>query len=385
MKRTLLLSVSFVLLVAASTAWAEQITAPRPVAVVRVVSPLNALTARFIDSRIAAAERAGARLLVIDAHFSQGYSSSVGEVVDHIRASRIPVIVMPRGNAMASDSAIGYLQRAGAVLAPTPAGGGSSRSAVARGGEIGASTLPADEFVSSLDGRTISFHGRGVTLHTNGVPIRVYEMNGVARLIAGLLDPNLAYVLLVVGILGIAIEFSLPGVGLPGILGGLSLLISLVSLGALSVNIGGLLIVVLALALFIIDIKAPTHGVLTAGGIVALLVGSFLLFPSHQTLPGLSPVRISPTAIIVMTGLLSLVAVTAVIVATKAQHRKVVVGRESLIGLSGVALTDVNPEGVIRVGNEEWSATSVGDEIKAGDEVDVVDVQGVHLVIMRRP
>jgi membrane-bound serine protease (ClpP class) len=202
------------------------------------------------------------------------------------------------------------------------------------------------------------------------------------RFLADLINPNLAYVLLVIGIIGIAVELSMPGIGLPGIIGGLSLLIALVALGALSVNFVGVLIILFSLVLFVVDVKAPTHGILTAGGIVALLVGSFLLFPSNP--PFSARTRISPLLIGAMTVLLGGVLTAVVAIGAKAQRRKITVGSETLVGQPGVALTDVGSTGTVRVANEEWSATSIGDEIKKGDEIDVVDVKGVHLVVMRK-
>lgn len=378
MKHTLLLAVSVLVLLSSAILFTEQPANYRYVVVIRLDVPLNSLAEKFVDSQISAAERDDAEFAIVDAIVSQGYSSSVVAIADRIRSARVPVFVLPQPERSSTSPALEYLIRAGAALPQTAAVGDSFELAVAR------SSL--DLFISALDGQSISFHGKPMVLRTTtiGLPVRMVEMNGIARLLAQLLNPNLAYVLLLLGIIGIAMEFSLPGVSVPGILGGLSLLISLVALGALSVNIGGLLIVLLALVLFVIDIKAPTHGVITAGGIVALLVGSFLLFPARETLPGLVPVRISPIAIGLMTAALSGVAIVAVVVGTRAQRRKIAVGPETLIGLSGIAVTDLNLEGIVNVANEEWSAISAGEEIKAGEQIDVVDVQGVRLIIIRR-
>ncbi|HUX20608.1 MAG TPA: NfeD family protein [Spirochaetia bacterium] len=344
------------------------------VAAVEGTGSLEPLSAHFINSVIREAQDSGARLLVLFLNGNRGYSSSVESVVEGIRSSRIPVVVQT-APAPAPNSPAAYLRDA-SIPAPEPLGDSHRAS--------GAGPTSVESLVYGLDGKQVTFHGRLIELRTKGLPIRSYRMRGAARLLSPLLDPNLAYVLLLVGIIGIAVELTLPGFGVPGILGGLSLLVSLIALGALSVNVGGLLIILLALALFIVDIKAPTHGVLSAGGIAALIAGSLLLFPSRAPLPGLPALRVSPLAVGLMTVLLSSALLGVVYLGAKSRRRKASVGSQTLIGLSGVALTEVSPEGIIRVWNEEWSAISVGDEIKPGDEVDVVDVRGVHLVIMRR-
>lgn len=369
MKRALFIGAGAVLFLSGLAVWAGQLPATGYAAVILLDAPINPLTVRYVDSQITEAERHGAVLAVVRVSSGKAYAASVNALAEFIGASRIPVMVLSGG---ASTPGLSYLEQA---AAKAPARGTAEPS-------IGIDR--ASQFLQSLDGRSISWQGQSVTLHTRGIPIRSVQMNGIARILAELLNPNLAYVLLLLGIIGIAVEFSLPGAVVPGVVGGFSLLFSLTALGALSVNIGGLLIILLALVLFVLDIKAPTHGVLTAGGIVALIAGSFLLFPAPHTLDGVPAIRISLAAIVVMSLVLSGILLSAVLVGARAQRRKVVAGSQTLIGLSGVAVTDVNLEGIVRVGSEEWSAISVGDDIRAGDEVDVVDVQSIRLIVMRR-
>lgn len=366
---------------------AFSLPAPRgSIALVQLTTPINPIAVRYLDTALSKAKRDGAALAVIEISPEGGNAAAVSQMVSRIQAARIPVLVRVLGTAGA-DSPAGYLERAAAHLqGVTPAAPTLTRAPGEGVVAEGASATGLTAFLSSMNGKTVVQDGARYVLHTDGMPIISYPMSGLARAVSVLLNPNIAYALLILGILGIALEMSLPGVGLPGIVGGLSFLISLIALGMLSANLGGILIVVLGFVLLIIDIKAPTHGILTAGGLVALLVGSFLLFPSWRaaSLPGLSAPHISSLAIIIGTSLLGTLFAIAISLGVSAQERKVVVGKETLVGLCGTALTDLAPDGVVRVATEEWSAKSVGDEIRAGEEVDVVGVEGVHLVVMHR-
>lgn len=206
------------------------------------------------------------------------------------------------------------------------------------------------------------------------------------RALSFLVDPNVAYFLFLLGILGIVFELNIPGVGAPGILGGISLLIALVSFGALSVNAGGILILLLAVLFFVLDVKAPTHGALTLGGILALLVGSYLLFPPWRpvALPGSPKAAISPVEILAMSAVLAAFFAGVVRFGVRARSRRITAGSEALIGRFGTSLSALNPTGIVRLDGEDWSAKALGDEVRAGEEVQVIGVEGVHLVVMKQ-
>jgi len=341
MKRVFTLSIALVLLpIAAATALQSD---AHFAALLPLNIPINPIAVRYLETGLAKAAAQGAELAVVQVTPRGGDAASVSAAVAAIGRAKLPVVVQVVGKKVGADTPAGYLERASAL----PAGGSSNLSTL---------------------------------------PVRSYALSPLAGVLSALLDPNIAYALLVLGILGIAFELSIPGVGLPGVVGGLSFLISLIALGMLSANLGGILIVMLGFVLFVLDIKAPTHGILTAGGLVALLAGSFLLFPSWQaaSLPGLSPPRISTATILVSTGLLGALFATALSIGVRAQHTKVTVGAHTLVGLCATAVTELDPEGIVRVANEEWSARAVGDPVRVGEEADVLEVEGVHLVVMRR-
>jgi len=151
-----------------------------------------------------------------------------------------------------------------------------------RFGEIDLRKMGLDDLLSAVDGRSVETARESLVLRTAGAEARRFDMNFVERFLDLLVNPDLAYILLVIGIFGIIFELSAPGIGGAGIAGGIAFLLSLVSFGSLPTNFGGILFIVLAVVLFIVDIKAPTHGLLTAGGIAAFLIGSFLLFPPRS-------------------------------------------------------------------------------------------------------
>jgi membrane-bound serine protease (ClpP class) len=201
-----------------------------------------------------------------------------------------------------------------------------------------------------------------------------------------LANPDLAYVLLVVGIIGLIFEFSAPGISIPGVAGGISVALALVGFGSLPTNIVGLLLIGLAIVLFIVDIKTPTHGILAAGGIAVFLLGSFLIFPPWQPAvePIASPVHISPVTIIVVTLLLSLFFVFVIYKGIAAQKRVIQIGGEIIEGTAGETVTELCPEGQVRAVGEVWSARSAFGNIAAGEPVVVVGRKGLTLVVKKK-
>jgi membrane-bound serine protease (ClpP class) len=229
-------------------------------------------------------------------------------------------------------------------------------------------------------------------------------MTIVDRILGYIVNPDLAYILLVLGILGVIFELTSPGAIAPGVAGAIALLISFLSFGSLPTNVGGILFIILAVVLFLVDIKAPTHGILTAGGVVAFVLGSLLLFPPWRgagaaratgaaaaggaaapAVPGTfaAPVSISPVLIGVMTVVIVAFFTFVLAKGIRAQSRKVSFGVETLAGTPALALTDLGPEGLVRVGGEQWSALAEGGVVKAGDKVDVVGRDGLRLLVRR--
>ena len=189
------------------------------------------------------------------------------------------------------------------------------------------------------------------------------------RFLLTISNPNLAYLLLMLGLLGLYFEFANPGAILPGIVGGIALLLAVFSFQILPINYVGLLLIVLAIALFIIEVKVHSYGALTAGGVVAMIIGSMMLIDSP--LPELRP---SLRLIIPVALGVSVVCVFLVTLVVRAHARRALTGREGMVGEIGTARTDLDPSGRVFVHGEIWEADADGP-IRAGEKVRVLEVE----------
>jgi membrane-bound serine protease (ClpP class) len=236
----------------------------------------------------------------------------------------------------------------------------------------------ADELLRRVDGRTVETARGTQTLRTAGLPVRTIGMDPSERLLDLLSDPNLGLILMTIAIYGIIFELSNPGAILPGVIGAIALVLALASFAILQVNVAGLALIALSVVFFIADIKVPGHGVLTVGGILAFLLGALLL-TEHQA-PFLRVSLQLAVFIAILTGAFFLYAVGAGI---RAQRGRARMGQESLIGQEGVARTDLAPEGTVHVAGEMWTARADDGQIPAGERVEVVAVDGLHLRVRR--
>lgn len=237
---------------------------------------------------------------------------------------------------------------------------------------------PAD-LLAKIDGRTVHVAGGTRRLETRGAQIVDMPMDVAESFMQLLSDPNVGFILMMIAIYGIIFELNNPGSVFPGVIGGVALILALASFAAVEVNVAGLLLIAFALILFIADIKVPTHGILTAGGIVSFVLGSMLL--TREQAPFL---RISITLILVSAACTALFFMFAVGAGIRAQRRRVQTGREGMIGSTGVARRDLNPEGTVFVNGELWDADSIDGAIPAGAPVLVTRVHGLHLSVRRQ-
>jgi membrane-bound serine protease (ClpP class) len=190
-------------------------------------------------------------------------------------------------------------------------------------------------------------------------------------------NPTIAYLLLTVGLLGIFFEIASPGAIVPGVTGGIAILLGLTSLGNLDANWAGLLLMGLAFILFIIDLHAPSHGVLTVGGIASFALGSFMLENSSQS-PTASISRVAVLAVTAIMAAFFLFAVGAVL---RTRLTRSTTGKEGMRGAVGVVREPIDPEGYVFVMGELWRARSTNGPIPAGDFVRVIDVDGLTVIV----
>ncbi len=197
-------------------------------------------------------------------------------------------------------------------------------------------------------------------------------------LMENLKDPNIVYVLLIIGFYGIIFELATPGTSIGGIIGGISLILAIYGMSSLPVNYAGIILMIAAFILFVLDLKMPTHGILTFGGIVALTIGSLVLFKAGESFLQLSKALVA-TTVITTTGLLAFILPMII----KSQKRKASSGVESLVSAAGEAKTDLTPKGIVHVSGEDWYAESLEGTIKSGEKIKVVSVDGLVLKIKK--
>ena len=198
-----------------------------------------------------------------------------------------------------------------------------------------------------------------------------------------LVDPDIAYILLSLGTLGVTLEFYHPGTIIPGTFGLICLILAFVAFGNLPLNWGGVALIALAIVFFILDIKVSGFALSVAGG-VAFVLGSLILFspftPRSPTMPAL---RVNRALIATMTAAVTGFFVFAVTAGLRAQRLRVPVGAHTLVGARGVAVSDLDPLGVVQLPGEQWTAVAVRPPIAAGEPVRVVRVEGNKLVVRR--
>jgi membrane-bound serine protease (ClpP class) len=234
--------------------------------------------------------------------------------------------------------------------------------------------------VRQLDGREVTLaNGETVILDTDGRLLVENGMNFVERFLRAISDPNIAYLLMTLATIGLITEISNPGLIFPGVAGGLCLLIALYSLGTLNAYWAGIILMLLALGLFVAEIFTPTFGILTAGGITSMVVGSLLLFSNNPAVLDISRGLIAVVAIV--TAVFVIFIVGAIV---RGQRRKVETGEEALVGRTAVAVSDIEPKGTVLVEGEHWTAMVDGnDKIKSGENVVITKVEGLKLLVAR--
>jgi membrane-bound serine protease (ClpP class) len=245
-----------------------------------------------------------------------------------------------------------------------------------------ATDLP--DLLKQLDGRQVKVGSTTHTLHTAGAPVIEVQRTFMEELLVVLANPNIAFLLLAVGVQAILIEISNPGGWIPGFVGAVCLLLATYGMGLLPVNWFGLLFLLLAFALFILDIKAPTHGALTAAGVASFIVGALVMFNSPNV-PSFQRVSVP---LVVGTGLtLGLIFFVIVGFAVRAQSTPLKMGRVMLLGQVGVVNTPLNPVGTVQLGSELWSAVieNGGQPVPKGTRVEVVALDRLQIRVKKVP
>jgi len=234
-----------------------------------------------------------------------------------------------------------------------------------------------NRLLEQADGREVSLAAGKKVLKTKGAILNEKIMGTRHKVLSALSDPNIAYILLLIGLAGLYFEFSNPGVILPGVIGGISLIMAFFAMQTLPVNYAGIALILFAIILFIAEIKVVSHGILTVGGIVSLVVGSLMLFQAPD--PSL---RVSWGVLIPAVTITSLFFIAVIAIAVKAQLRPRQGGQEGMRGEEGIAITDIHEEGKVLIHGEHWNAIS-DVPVTQGSKIRVIRVE--HLKVRIEP
>jgi membrane-bound serine protease (ClpP class) len=242
--------------------------------------------------------------------------------------------------------------------------------------DLVADSIP--DLLEKVDGRTIKLPKGTVTLATKGAPLRPIEIGFRDRFLNVITDPNVAYVLMMLGMLGLFFELSNPGAILPGVIGGISLILAFFAFQSLPINYAGLLLILFGIVLLVAEIKIVSHGVLAIGGIISMALGSLMLFDSPEVGFRVSWWVIGPT-VAATAGLFLFVIAAGV----RALGRPPATGAEGLVGKLAIVRERLAPEGQVLVSGEIWRAVVQGEPLEPGAQVRIVAVDGLTLRVAK--
>jgi len=322
-------------------------------------------------------------------------SADVAAMAPGTRAGASTPIVMPGGFSMPIDEVLrkkinndataflrSFTEKRGrnpqlAETAVTDAKAFSEREAL-DGHLIDLVATTTTELLQKINGREITrFDGKKVQLALDGYQISEFELSAQQKFLARIVEPDLFFILLIGGVLGLYTEFTHPGAVAPGVVGGICALLALYAMQLLPVNLVGLLLIVFAVVLFVLEAKLTSHGVLLLGGIVSMLLGAMFLIRSPLT-----PGGVSVGVALGVTLPFAFIAVFLMRLVLKSRRWKSVTGKEELIGAEGVVTSDVpaGGEGMIRVHGELWRA-SARSHVAEGTPVRVTSMEGLKLIV----
>lgn len=395
---------------------------PEVVRYLVVQSSINPVVATFIGEQIESANSSGEKAVLVQLDTPGGLDSAMREIIQAEFQSVIPVIVYvaPAGARAASAGALIAMAADFAVMAPGTNIGAAHPVSIGPGGSMDETmtekvvndavayarsiaqkrgrnqdwaeqivrssiSTPAEDayelqvidlvaedtasLLRGLKGRKFIRSGQVVYFDPGEAVLKKVEMNWRQKVLDAISSPNVAYLLMMLGMLGIFFEISQPGVILPGVVGAIALLLAFFALQALPVNYVGVLLILLALILFILEVKITSYGMLTVGGIISMSMGSLMLIDSSEPYLQISKAVIAAT--VASSAAFFMLATWMVI---RTQRRPPVSGSEGMSGEVGLAVSDIYADGKVFVHGEYWQASAL-EPIDAGSEVEVVSVE----------
>jgi membrane-bound serine protease (ClpP class) len=434
MKRIWLLPAIVLAIFAA--AWSAYAQGTKPlILILDANGPISPPMAEYIGRGIQTAERQQAEALIVQLDTPGGDLGSLTKIIQDIRASTVPVVIYVAPNGAMAGSAGALVTMAGHVAAMAPEAAIGASSPVGSGGTdlsttekakvsqimkaqirplveprgpaalqlaqqmidnakavsasealqahlIDMTAVNVDDLINKLNGFSVNMPSGPVVLHTTGAITQTVDMSLVEQLLLVLTDPNIVFVLLALGVLALQVEITHPGGWVPGFIGITLLALAVYGLGVLPVNWFGLVFIITAFVLFILDIKAPTHGALTAAGVASFIAGSLVLFNS----PGVPAFERVSVPLVFGVGItIGLMFAGILTYALRAQGLPLQTGSATMVGKFGTARSDVKPAGQVQVGSELWTAEAApgSSSIRRGDRVEVIEVHGLRLKVRK--
>ncbi len=388
---------------------------------------INPVAAEYLHDALVSAQENKAQALVIRLNTPGGLDTSMRLIIKDITGATIPVVVYVSPSSGRAASAGVFITMAAHVAAMAPGTNiGAAHPVAMGGGEMDKSMkekvendsaayiksiaeqrgrnvawaedavrksvsvterealklkvidLVADDMpglLKQLDGRTIPLQSNPTVLHTADAAVREFPMGFRLELLKTLSDPNIAYLLMTIGTIGIMAELYNPGAILPGIVGAISLILAFYSLQSLPVNYAGVLLFLLGVIFFILEATVTSYGLLAIGGVVAMLLGSMMLIRTDAEF-----LQISWSVILPVVALTAAFSLFMVGMGVRAMRRRPATGREEMVGLVGIVQTALTPHGQLAVHGELWEAIS-DRPLQPGDKAEVVRVEGLRLYV----
>jgi membrane-bound serine protease (ClpP class) len=399
----------------------------------RIDGAINPITERYVQRLIDEGEERGVAAVVFVMNTPGGLIESTYKITGRFLSSRVPVVVYVAPPGARAASAGTFITMAGHIAAMAPStnigaahpvdSSGSNiqddlrlkvendavahivniakargrneqwaedavRKSVSIGADeaarIGVVDLIANDvpdLLAKIDGRKVTTSAGAVTLATKGAATDDAGPNPIEGILHFIVDPQVAVLLFTIGTYGIIFELSNPSLLFPGIIGVIAIVLALFAFGTLDANGAGVALMVFAVALFVAEIKLVSHGLLTAGGIGALLIGLIIIFPPlRPTFPGVR-FTVDPLVIATIVGITAAFFLFIARMAVTVGHLPVASGKEILVGAAGVAKTDVGPTGIAHVAGDDWTVISEGGSIPRGASLRVKRVDGVRLIV----
>ena len=400
--------------------------------VISIDATINPATADFIHQGIERASEAGAECIIIKLNTPGGLLKSTRDIVTDLLTAKIPVVVYVAPSGAQSASAGAFITLAAHIAAMAPGTNiGAAHPVGMQGAEkdsimnekatndaaafirtisekrhrnirwaedavrksisitesealkdsvIDVVAATSRELLDKIDGRTVDLNGTPRVLKTRNAEIVEFEMDWRHKILDILSDPNIAYIFFMLGVYGLLFELYNPGSVLPGVVGVISIILAFYSLHTLPINYAGLALIIVGIVLFILEIKIASYGLLSIGGVIALLLGSIMLINSESSLEFIS---ISWSVILPAVLCTAAFFIFVIGMGIRAQLRKPVTGTEGITGEFGEAVTDLNPDGRVTVHGEIWNASSAEGMISSGTKIVVTSIQDLRLTVKK--